>query len=139
MNVTLNLEGKMRFKGVGPVGEPTYFDTHPVVGGEDTASTPMEIMLKALGACSGMDIVSIIRKKRKQVIDLEINIQGDRGEMHPRVFTAAHIKYKLVSPDAVPEDMERALALSQGTYCSVSAMFRAAGCDVTWEYEIVRP
>lgn len=136
MKANLKLEDKMRFAGTNADGLTTYFDTHSEVGGEDSAATPMEIMLQAMAACSAMDVVSILRKKRKTIDNFEIEIDGERRDVHPKMFVKAHLKYKLKSPDAEIKDLERAIELSQSTYCGASAMFKAAGCDVSYSMEI---
>ncbi len=137
MEVNLKLNRKMQITGINDLGLETVFDTHPSAGGDDVAPTPMEIMLESLGACSMMDIAAIIRKKRKQITKLEANINAERAEQHPKVFTKVFIKYKLTSPDADIKDLERAVELSQTTYCSVSAMFQRSGCEVKWDCELV--
>jgi putative redox protein len=133
MKVTLKLDNKMRIIGTDSSNHPTYFDTVPEFGGENSAPTPMAIMLQAMGACSFMDIVSILNKKRKQIDSLEIEISGIRADKHPKVFTNVHLKYILKSPDTEMKDLERAIELSQTTYCGASAMFQRAGCEVTTE------
>lgn len=133
MKVKLALETKMRIKGSDASSHETYFDTVPEFGGENSAPTPMAVMLQAMGACSYMDVISILNKKRKQIESLEMEIDGIRAESHPKVFTKVHIKYILKSPDTEMKDLERAIDLSQTTYCGASAMFQRSGCQVTTE------
>ncbi|HPI18878.1 MAG TPA: OsmC family protein [Candidatus Kapabacteria bacterium] len=137
MEVNLKLNKKMGISGINDLGLETMFDTHIPEGGENLAPTPMEIMLESLGACSMMDIAAIIRKKRKQITNLEANIIAERAEQHPKVFTKVYVKYRLTSPDAEIKDLERAVELSQTTYCSVSAMFQRSGCEVKWDCELI--
>lgn len=136
MQVNLRLDSKMRIIGTNGRNHETIFDTSAKAGGEDTAATPMEIMLQAMAACSFMDTISILRKKRKQVDNLEIAIDGERADEHPKVFVKAHMKYILTSPDAELKDLERSVELSQTKYCGASAMFKQAGCEVTYECEV---
>jgi putative redox protein len=138
MNTTLTLDRNMRIIGTNSAGLETIFDTHPDVGGEDTAPTPMEVFLQAMGACSFMDVVSILRKKRKQIDGLKIEQSAERSDQHPKVITEVHLKYILKSPDAEIADLEKAIELSQTKYCGASAMFQRSGCKVTWESEIIR-
>ena len=128
----------MRIIGSNSAGLETIFDTHPSVGGENTAPTPMEIMLQAMGACSFMDVISILRKKRKQIDGFAIRLEGERAKEHPKVFTNVHLVYELISPDAGQKDLERSIELSQNKYCGASAIFKASGCEVTWEAVIKR-
>ncbi|MCL5991423.1 MAG: OsmC family protein [Bacteroidetes bacterium] len=139
MEINLRLDRNMRIIGTSELGFETVFDTHPSVGGEDTAPAPMEVFLQAMAACSFMDVVSIIRKKRKEVIGLDIKAEAVRATTHPKVITDVHLTFVLTSPDAEQGDLDRAVELSQKTYCGASAMFQRSGCKVTWETIIKRP
>ncbi len=139
MKANLKLDRNMRIIGTNEKGLETIFDTSPKVGGEDTAATPMEIMLQSVAACSFMDTISILRKKRKTINDLQIDIEGERTEEHPKVFKTIVLKYTLVSPDAELNDLERAVELSQDKYCGASAMMKLAGADVSYKVELKRP
>ena len=136
MKATLRLDRKMRIIGTNSANLETVFDSHPSVGGEDTAATPMEIVLQGMGACSFMDVVSILRKKRKDIRGLNIYLDAERADQHPKVITKVHMIYELESPDSDLKDLERAVELSQEKYCGVSAMFKRSGCDVAWECKI---
>ncbi len=138
MKTILKLDRNMRILATNDLGLETVFDTHPSVGGEDTAATPMEIMLQAMGACTFMDVISILRKKRKDIKDLHISIDGVRGDTHPKMYTKVHMVYELFSPDAELKDLERSVELSQTKYCGASAMFKAAGCEVTYECKVTK-
>ncbi len=139
MEVNLRLDRNMRIIATNKLGMEVIFDTDPKVGGENTAPKPMEVFLMAFGACTFMDVISIVRKKRKTVTAMNVKVEGHRATEHPMVFVKAHLVYELVSPDATEEDLNRAIELSQEKYCSASAMFKAAGCEVTWEAIIKRP
>jgi|YNPMSStandDraft_2_1061718.scaffolds.fasta_scaffold11996_2 putative redox protein len=138
MKIELDLLENMHFVGKSPDGHETHFDSTPEHGGENKAPRPMEVMLEVLAACSAMDVAAIIRKKRKTIESLKVIADGERNDNHPKVFTKVNLKYILKSPDAEMKDLERAVELSQNTYCSASAMFRAAGCEITTELEIIR-
>lgn len=139
MKAELYLDRNLRFIGKNVDGLETVFDTHPEVGGEDTAATPMEVMLQALAACASMDIVSILRKKKKSVDAFKVLLDGERKDTHPKVFTRVIVKFVLTSDDAEMSDLERAVSLSTSTYCSINAMFKASGCEMIHELEIIRP
>ncbi|ROL61012.1 OsmC family peroxiredoxin [Bacteroidetes/Chlorobi group bacterium ChocPot_Mid] len=138
MKTELKLDRNMRLIGISKLGHQTFFDTVPEVGGENSAPSPMEVMLQSLAACSSMDVLSILRKKRKQIDDFWVNLSAERAENHPKVFTKVHMIYNLKSSDAELKDLERAIELSHEKYCSVSAMFKAAGCIVTHESNIIK-
>ncbi len=127
----------MKFKGISTDGHITHFDSHKEVGGDDSAATPMEVLLQSMAACTSMDVVSILRKKRRTVEAFDVLIDGERKDVHPRTFSKVHLKFILKSPDAELKDLNRAVELSQTTYCGAAAMFRAAGCEITYETEII--
>lgn len=138
MQVTLDLDQNMRIKGNDGNEHITMFDT-PAMGGDFEAATPMNVMLQAMGGCSFMDTISILRKKRKDITHLQIKIDGERADEHPKIFKKVHLHYILTSKDAEIGDLERSVELSQDKYCGASAMFKLAGCEVTYSSEIVRP
>jgi putative redox protein len=139
MKAELRLDKNMRIIGTNEMGLETYFDTHAESGGDDSAATPMEVALQCMGACSFLDVISIVRKKKREVQDLQIHITAERATEHPRVITEAHLVFELFSPDAEMEDLQRAVDLSQEKYCGVSTMFKRGGCKVSWECKITRP
>lgn len=139
MEVNLKLDKNNRIIGTNSLGLETYFDSHVQSGGDDSAATPMEVCLEAMGACGYLDVISIIRKKRKTVTDLKINLKAERATQHPMVITSVHMIIELISPDAEMSELERAVQLSQETYCGVSAMFKRSGCTVTYECHLTRP
>ncbi|MCS6966364.1 MAG: OsmC family protein [Candidatus Kapabacteria bacterium] len=140
MKATLELvDAAMRFEGRNERGQSTSFDADPAVGGRDSAARPMEVLLQAVMACTAMDVLSIVRKKRRTVIAFRIVAEAERAAEHPKVFTRIHLRYELTSPDAAEQDLYRAIELSQGTYCSASIMVRRSGCSITWEAHVLRP
>lgn len=138
MKISMKKSGNMKITAVNSLGQNFDFDTSAANGGDDSAPTPMEYLLSSLGACSYMDIISILRKKRKTINGFEIEVEGDRSETHPKVFTKANLIYILKSPDAELSDLERAVELSHDKYCSVSAMFKRSGCEVTHTCKIIK-
>lgn len=125
--------------GLNDQGFATRFDSSLDHGGSGTAPTPMEVLLQCLAACSAVDVIGIVKKKRRQIDHLSIDISGERAETHPRVFTKITLRYHLTSPDAELIDLESAVYLAMQTYCSVSAMIKRSGCEVAWTSEIIRP
>ncbi len=100
----------------------------------DTGPRPMELVLVALGGCTGMDVVSILRRMRVDFEDFRIEIEARRKESHPRVYVQVHLKYIFTGKDLPLRKLERAVELSQNKYCSVTAMLR---CTATVTHEIV--
>jgi putative redox protein len=105
------------------------------LGGGNAGSRPKELVLMALGGCTGSDVVSILQKKRVPLKDFRINLTAQTAEEHPQVFTAIHVEYVLVGDDINTADVERAIELSTTKYCSVSAMLRPA-VKITHSYKI---
>ncbi|MBP1662326.1 MAG: putative redox protein [Thermoplasmatales archaeon] len=99
-------------------------DTKKEVSGSDAATHPMELVLLALGSCTGCDVLSILTKKKVQLDDAEIQIDAERSEEHPKVFTKIHLEFVFSGKDLNPIHLERAIELSQQKYCPVSAMLR---------------
>ncbi len=133
------VDAGMRLAGRNERGQVIFFDADPAVGGSDSAPRPMEVFLEAMMACTAMDVLSIVRKKRRTVTAFRLTAEAERATEHPRVFTRIHLRYELVSPDATEQDLHRAIELSQGTYCSASIMVRRSGCSITWEAHVIRP
>ena len=108
----------MRFIGIGPSGHAMLMDTSPEVGGEDSGPRPTEVLLFALGGCTGMDAVSILRKMRTPPRRFEVLIQAERASEHPKAVRKVHLTYRA---EGVPEEnLKKAAQLSQERYCSVS-------------------
>ena len=86
---------------------------------------PMELLLVGVAGCTGMDIVSILSKKRQKIEKFEVHIKGKRAEIHPRVFTEIEVIYKFWGDKVEPKMVEQAIRLSEEKYCSASAMLSA--------------
>lgn len=93
-------------------------------GGSNAGSRPKELLLLALGGCTGSDVVSILAKKRVPVTGFEINLSATVADEHPQVYTAIHVEYVISGSGIKPEDVERAIELSTTKYCSISAMLK---------------
>ncbi len=110
-------------------------DGPPELGGSNAGSRPKELVLMALGGCTGSDVASILRKKRVPVKTLRINLTAQTAEEHPQVFTTIHVEYVLVGTGINPGEVERAIEISTTKYCAVSAMLRAS-VKITHSYRI---
>ncbi len=114
-------------------------DTRKEVKGHEGANAPMELVLISLAGCTAMDVISILNKMRVPYARLEVSVDSERAEEHPKVFTKIRLHYKIFAlPEReVPtEKVERAIHLSQERYCSVTAMLRKTA-EITYDYEIV--
>ncbi|QKG85547.1 OsmC family protein [Kroppenstedtia pulmonis] len=132
MELKLSWKGKMQFQTQTPSGHPITLDAAPEVGGENQGPRPMELLLAATGACSGIDIVDILRKMRLDVQGFDMQVSGERAEEHPRRFTKLHVHYRLQG-DLPVEKVRRAVDLSREKYCSVSQSLQA---KMTTSFEI---
>jgi putative redox protein len=99
----------------------------PKVEGEQSGFRPTELLLVGLAGCTGMDVISILEKKRLNVIGFEVKVHGDRAETDPKLFTRFAVEYIVKGRGIDPAAVQRAVALSETKYCGVMATLRAAG------------
>lgn len=105
-------------------------------GGSNAGIRPKELLMIALGGCSGSDVTSILTKKKIKVDGFEMNITAESAEEHPQVFTKMHIEYVFTGKNIPVKDVERAIELSLTKYCSVTAMLQKA-VPIEHSYKIV--
>lgn len=135
MKIDVKWLNDMTFNTKGDSNHWVTMDADPKVGGSNAASRPMELILMGLGGCTGMDVVSILKKMRAPLDNFEIEIEADRTDEHPKIFTKIHIKYIFYGKGLKIQNIERAIELSEGTYCSVSAMLKKTA-ELSTSYEI---
>jgi len=104
-------------------------------GGSDAGTRPKELILLALAGCTGSDVAVILQKKKINLDGFEINISADVQETHPQVFTKIQLEYVFYGENIPKEAVERAIELSQNTYCSVTAMLKNS-IEITHSYRI---
>src|SRR5271154_151795 len=126
--------GGEEFLAEMPSGHGVLFDTDRT---HNSATGPMEMLLGALGACSSVDVVEILRKKRQKLASLEIEISGDRATEPPSVWTRIEMVYRL-SGVLEEKAVRDAIELSQTKYCSVAATLRKTA-EMTYRFEILPP
>jgi putative redox protein len=124
MHATVRWTSGMTFDAGTGSGGHILLDASPESGGR--GPTPMEALLAALGGCTGIDVVSILQKMRAPLQGLEVRVSGERAAEHPRVFTRVELEYVFTGPELRPDQVRRAVMLSQERYCPVSAMIRKA-------------
>lgn len=113
-------------------GHEFVMDAGAAVGGQDRGPRPKGLLLSGLAGCTGMDVVSILQKMRVEVDALEILVDADLTDEHPKVFSRIHLKYVFRGKGLPQDKLEKAVTLSQERYCGVSAMLRLV-CPLTWE------
>jgi len=117
-------------------GHTLRIDTSPESGGENFGMRPMQLLLIGLGGCSGIDIVSILKKQRQRVDRFSISIEGEREQgVEPALWKDATIVFHLEG-DIDADKAQRACALSIDKYCSVAETLRRGGTKINWRVEI---
>ena len=133
--VNTSWKGNMLFDA-NVSGHHVMMDSLPAGGGEDKGSRPKELMLAALAGCTGMDVVSILKKMRVELEQFDIEVDAPLTEEHPKHYTAMHITYIFRGQDLDMEKLKKAIELSQERYCGVSAAYRK-GMEITYEIRIL--
>jgi len=123
--------GKMQFNSLVN-GHTLIMDAPERVGGEDIGPIPKPFVLTALSGCTGMDIVSILRKAQKEVNEFTINVTGELSKQAPIEYVAMHVVYNFKGDESFKSAAMEAVTQSQEKYCGVSHMLRKA-LPVTWE------
>lgn len=133
-----SLNQDLTFAAKGESKHWHMIDTKEEIGGNASAPTPMEMVLEALGGCTGMDALAILKKKRTPFTQLEIELKGERSENHPKIYTDINIKFSLHTNggEKALKDLETAVKLSSEKYCSVAAMLRG-NVNITHESVII--
>ena len=104
-------------------------------GGSNAGTRPKELILIGLAGCTAADVISILEKKRIKLADFEIQISAESAESQPKVFTKIHLEFVITGKDIKETDVQRAIELSQTTYCSVTAMLQKS-VEITHSYTI---
>jgi putative redox protein len=122
MDAKITWKQKMSFSGTADTGFTLPIGTDQAVGGDDDGFKPLELILLGLAGCTGMDVISILQKKRQVVTNFEVKVHADRQEEHPKVFTRIMIEYLVTGQALDPAAVERAVELSETKYCPAQAM-----------------
>lgn len=105
-------------------------------GGSDAGTRPKELLLIALGGCTGSDVITILQKKKVQLDNFEMNISAEVADEHPQVYTKINIEFVFTGKDIQEKDVERAIELSQTKYCSVTHMLNKA-MEISHSFKIL--
>ncbi len=136
MKATIRWVDDAMFVGEAGSGHAVVIDGPPEAGGRNAGIRPMELVLTGVGACTAFDVVSILRKSRQAIDDCRVEVEAERAEEPPRVFTRIHIHFVVSGRGLKPAAVERAVNLSAEKYCSATLMLRAA-VAITHDFEIV--
>jgi|SRR6185437_2196874 len=134
LNATVQYAGNDFFIGVSPSGHALLMETN---GERSAATTPVELLLVAIGGCMGSDVVDILRKKREQVSDYRIEVRGKRRSDFPRSFEQIHLHHIVKGRNLAESAVRQAIELSESKYCSVAASLRPTA-EVSVTFEVVQ-
>ena len=130
MKIVTQWQKGLTFVGTNEEGQSVTMD------GEGNAPSPMHLIAMAVGGCSSIDVVMILQKQRQDVLDCVCEIEAERADDSPRVFTKMHAHYKVTGKNLKPAHVERACDLSMEKYCSASLMLRQA-VEISHSFEII--
>jgi putative redox protein len=133
--ISLEWKGNFRFEAKNDHGLIVNFDAPKKYGGDETAPSPMETLLACLAGCTSFDVINILKKKRQSISGYWVEVEGERRDEPPEVYTKIQIKYKIRGKNVSEQAVERAIELSNEKYCSVGAMLRKTA-ELTTSYEI---
>ena len=119
--------------GITPSGHAQVLETDTA---RASAATPMELLLIALGSCTAVDVITILRKKRERVTDYRVEVRGERRDEHPRAYTRMQLRHVVRGHNVSEKAVASAIELSETKYCSVAATLRA-GVEIVSSYEII--
>jgi putative redox protein len=128
----IRFAGDDLFIGITPSGHAQAIEANP---DRSSAATPMELLLIALGSCTGVDVISILKKQRQDVTDYRLEVKGERRAEFPRSYTRLEVKHILRGRRLSATAVARAIELSDQRYCSVAATLRGAA-EIVTSYEI---
>jgi putative redox protein len=130
---TIYLAGDDLFVGISPSGHAQVLDTNHE---RASAASPVELLLLALGSCTAVDVISILKKKREQVTAYRVEVRGERRTEHPRSFTRMEVRHIVHGRDISEKALAQAIELSETKYCSVAATLRPT-VEIISSYEII--
>ena len=137
MQATVKWADGAMFIGESGSGHSVVMDGAADLGGRDMGPRPMEMLLLGTGGCSIYDVLSMLRKSRQQAVDCRVELEAERAEAVPAVFTRIRMHFVVTGVGLKESAVKRAVELSATKYCSASIMLGAAGVEISHSYEIV--
>ena len=136
MKSTVKWLDNMTFVGESASGHAVVMDGPPEFGGRNLGIRPMEMLILGLGGCSAFDVVMILKKSRQDIVDCHVELDYERAESEPKVFTRIHLHFVVTGKNLDSEKVNKAIKLSAEKYCSASIMLGKMA-DITHDFELV--
>lgn len=136
MKARIQWAGEVSFAGESDSGHKVVMDGPSEHGGQNRGSRPMELVLIGMGGCTAFDVVHILKKSRQEITDCVAEIDAERAETEPKVFTRIHVHFKISGKKLDPKRVENAITLSAEKYCSASIMLGKTA-KITHDFEII--
>jgi len=136
MQATVKWTDGAMFVGESGSGHSVVIDGPEDLGGRNMGFRPMEMVLIGTGGCSIYDVMSMLKKSRQKVVDCRVELQAERADAVPAVFTRIHMHFVVSGTDLKDSQVKRAVALSAEKYCSASIMLGAGGVEITHSYVV---
>jgi len=137
MKTTVKWTDGAMFVGESDSGHTVVMDGPEDLGGRNLGPRPMEMLLLGTGGCSVYDVMSMLKKSRQQVVDCRVELEAERADVVPAVFTSIDMHFVVTGIGLKESQVKRAVGLSAEKYCSASIMFGAAGVEMNHSFEIV--
>lgn len=126
----------MQFVGEVRSGHAIVLDGREEVGGRNTGPRPMALLLVGLAGCTAMDVVYILKRRRQAVTGLQVQVEAERAEDHPKVYTSIKLNFIVRGRDISEKAVADTVQISQEKYCSAAAMLGAVA-EIGYTYQIV--
>lgn len=136
MQAEIEWQQSVQFKATSGTGHAIQLDGPENLGGTGAGCRPMELLLMGVGGCTAFDVVTILQKQRQKLTGLKVQVEADRADAVPAVFTHIRIHFVVRGEDLNPRHIERAVELSATKYCSASIMLGKA-VQISHTFEIV--
>jgi putative redox protein len=136
MKASIKWTGEASFAGTSASGHTVVMDGSPEFGGKNKGARPMELVLIGMGGCTAFDVVHILRKGRQNITDCAAEIDAERAETDPKVFTKIHIHFVVSGKGLDAKKVQHAIELSADKYCSASIMLGKTA-KITHDFEII--
>ena len=136
MKARIQWAGEAGFIAEADSGHKVFIDGPPEYGGRNQGPRPMELVLMGMGGCAAFDVVHILRKSRQEISDCVAEIDAERAESEPKVFTRIHVHFIVTGKGLDPKKVAHAIELSATKYCSASIMLGKTA-KITHDYQII--